>query len=196
MPVIVDARNLRCPEPVVLTRQALENAAFVVTIVDNDAAKRNVLQLAKNEGCETAVEARDDGTYVTMVRTRPWTPGAIAEEAPAPSAAALLITSRTIGKGGSEQLGALLMQMFLHALNGQTARPETIIFMNEGVWLVTDDSPALEDLRRLEADGVEILACGTCLTHLHLIDRVAVGQVTNMQAIADTLLRAERTLSL
>ena len=196
MPVVVDARNRPCREPVILTRQALEGAADVLTIVDNEAAKRNVLQLAKKEGCETSVEVRDDGTYVSMMRTRPWTPGVVAEEAPAPVAGVLLVTSRTIGEGRNEQLGALLMQIFLHALNGQTARPETIFFMNEGVWLVTDGSPVLEDLRRLEADGVEILACGTCLTHLQLIDRVVVGQVTNMQTIADTLLRAERTLTL
>lgn len=48
----------------------------------------------------------------------------------------------------------------------------------------------LEDLHRLESEGIEILTCGTCLSRLELMDKVAVGQVSNMYTIADTLFRA------
>jgi intracellular sulfur oxidation DsrE/DsrF family protein len=88
------------------------------------------------------------------------------------------------------------MQSFLHTLGGLTSRPETIVFMNSGVTLVTDDSPVLGELRQLENQGIEILACGTCISRLQLADKVAVGQVSNMYTIADTLLRAEKIISL
>jgi intracellular sulfur oxidation DsrE/DsrF family protein len=68
--------------------------------------------------------------------------------------------------------------------------------MNSGVKLVTNASPVLGELRQLETLGIEIIACGTCLSRLQLSDKVAVGQVSNMYTIADTLLRAEKIISL
>mgnify|MGYP005855865509 CR=1 FL=1 len=88
------------------------------------------------------------------------------------------------------------MQSFLNALDGLLVTPESIIFINSGVKLVAGESPAVEALRRLEAKGAEVLACGTCLSRYELIDKVAVGQVSNMHVIADTLLRASKIVSL
>ena len=39
MAKIVDARTMDCPQPVILTRRALEEADEVITIVDNEAAR-------------------------------------------------------------------------------------------------------------------------------------------------------------
>lgn len=108
----------------------------------------------------------------------------------------LFIASDVLGSGDNQQLGSLLMQSFLHTLNGLTSRPETIICMNSGVKLVTNDSLVLGELRQLENQGIEILACGTCLSRLQLIDKIVVGQVSNMYDIADTLLRADKVISL
>jgi len=108
----------------------------------------------------------------------------------------LLLASDILGRGDNLELGNLLMQSFLHTVSGLRVRPETTIFINNGVRLVTGDSPVLGELRQLESQGVEILACGTCLSRLQLADKVAVGQVSNMYTIADTLLRAEKVISL
>lgn len=108
----------------------------------------------------------------------------------------LFISSDVLGSGDNQQLGSLLMQSFLHTTSGLTSRPETIIFMNSGVKLVTNDSLVLGELRQLENQGIEILACGTCLSRLQLIDKIVVGQVSNMYDIADTLLRADKVISL
>ena len=48
----------------------------------------------------------------------------------------------------------------------------------------------LEDLRALEAEGVEILTCGTCLNFYGLTEKLAVGGVTNMYVIAEKMLGA------
>jgi len=88
------------------------------------------------------------------------------------------------------------MQSFLHTIGGLRSKPETIIFINSGVKLVTTESPVLGELLKLKSQNVEILACGTCLSRLALTDKVAVGQVSNMYTIADTLLRAGKTISL
>jgi intracellular sulfur oxidation DsrE/DsrF family protein len=84
----------------------------------------------------------------------------------------------------------------LHTLSEVEPLPDTIIFLNSGVKLVAEGSPVVDDLRYLRGRGVEILACGTCLGHYELKDDVAVGEVSNMYTIAETLLGASRTISL
>ncbi len=108
----------------------------------------------------------------------------------------LFVSSDILGRGNNYQLGSLLIQKFLHTLGGHRLKPETIVLMNNGVKLVTEDSLALGELRQLENQGVDILVCGTCLSRLELTDEVAVGQVSNMNDITDTLLRAGKVISL
>ncbi|MEO0249247.1 MAG: sulfurtransferase TusA family protein, partial [candidate division WOR-3 bacterium] len=61
---IVDARGLPCPQPVILTRKALETHDEVTTIVDNDTARENVSRTAEKAGYAVSAERREDGTYI------------------------------------------------------------------------------------------------------------------------------------
>ena len=54
-----------------------------------------------------------------------------------------------------------------------------------------EGSASLEDLKNLEAQGVEIMTCGTCLNYYGLSDKLAVGEVTNMYAIVEKLTTAD-----
>lgn len=189
---IVDARKLACPEPVVLTMKALNESDEVITIVDNEVARENVSRLARNQGCRVNVELKADGIYLKLKKDGP--SNAVTE--PVATGIVLFISSEFLGRGEDTQLGSLLMQSFLHALGGLASRPETILLMNSGVKLVTGDSPALSELKQLENQGIEILACGTCLSRFQLTGKVAVGKVSNMHTIADTLLKARKIVTL
>ena len=189
----VDARNLSCPQPVMLTKKALEEADEVLTIIDNEAARDNVSRLGKSQGCEVSVESKKDGIYLTLRRAEV----RAAEKQPVPAnGIVLFIASDILGRGDNQQLGSLLMQSFLHTVGGLRVRPETIVLMNNGVKLGINGSLVLGELRRLESQGIEILACGTCLSRLQLTDKLAVGQISNMYAIADILLKSNKIVSL
>lgn len=56
----IDARGLSCPEPVILTRQAMMSgeAAYEV-IVDNNTSKENVTRYAQHQGYKVAVTEKD-----------------------------------------------------------------------------------------------------------------------------------------
>jgi selenium metabolism protein YedF len=97
---------------------------------------------------------------------------------------------------GDDELGRILARGFFHALGEVTPRPDTIIFFNSGVKLVVQGSPVLEDLQALCGQGIEILACGTCLGHFDLKDKLVVGEVSNMYSIAEALLSAGKVVSL
>ena len=190
---IVDARTLSCPQPVMLTIKALEEADEITTIVDNEAARENVCRLGKSHGCEVSIEQKDDGIYLTLRKTGEELPK---KDTQYTTGVVLFIGSDVLGRGDDHQLGSLLMQKFLHTLAGLTSRPETILLVNNGVKLVIKGSLTAEALSRLENQGIEIRACGTCLSYFQLTDKVAVGQVSDMYTIADTLLRAEKIISL
>jgi intracellular sulfur oxidation DsrE/DsrF family protein len=74
--------------------------------------------------------------------------------------------------------------------------PDTIIFFNSGVKLVVEGSPVLEDLQALSEHGIEILVCGTCLGYYEIVDQLAVGEVSNMYTIAETMLGAGKVVQL
>jgi selenium metabolism protein YedF len=197
MSKIVDARGLACPQPVILTRKALQESDAVITIVDNETAKSNVSRMTAKQGCQVDVEEREDGIYVHLTKGE-----APAEEtAPLPLAApvsgplVLTVPSDIMGRG-DEELGGILVRAFFHTLGEVEPLPQTIIFFNSGVKLVVEGSPVVEDLQALRDRGVEILACGTCLGHYELKDKVAVGEVSNMYTIAETLLSAGKVVSL
>jgi len=194
----VDARGLACPQPVIRTRNALLETSSILTIVDNETAQQNVTRMAEKAGAAVQAEPRPDGIYLRITRES----GASTEPAQAPSAAPAggplvsVVPSEHMGRGEHDDLGQILTRAFLHTLGEVEPIPDTVIFLNSGVKLVVDSSPVLEDLRALVEDGVQILACGTCLGHYDLMDSVAVGEVSNMYTIAEAMLGSGRQVTL
>jgi selenium metabolism protein YedF len=102
----------------------------------------------------------------------------------------ILIQSEGLGRG-DDQLGVMLMANFLRLLGESKEKPETLIFWNTGVRLVCEDSNVLGHLKRLENQGVEILACTTCLEYFDLVDQLKVGKPTTMVKSIQSLLNSE-----
>ena len=91
---------------------------------------------------------------------------------------------------GDEKLGKALMKAFVFALTKQDVLPETVVCYNTGAYLTCEEADTLEDLKNLEAEGVQILTCGTCLDYYGIKERLAVGSVTNMYEIVETMEKA------
>ena len=193
---IVDARGLTCPQPVILTKRAMAEAGEVTTIVDNETARDNVSRMAGKRGRPVTIEEKEDGFYLHIgaVQAEPEPRGATASVGVA-GPAVLVVSADVMGRG-PEELGQILIRGFFHTLGEVEPLPETIVFFNSGVRLVAEGSPVVEDLQALQDAGIEILACGTCLDYFSLKERVAVGQVSNMYTIAETLLGAGKVISL
>jgi selenium metabolism protein YedF len=193
----VDARGQACPKPVIMTKKELDNIeeGVVVTIVDNEVAKNNVSKLAKSLGYEYKVEDKGENEYViTIVKGE----GEVKEEnTPTVQRGnkVVLFSSRTMGKG-SEELGEILIKSFIYTLTESTPYPSTMIFYNGGVYLTCEGSPVLEDLKKLEKEGVEIISCGTCLDYYNLKDKLQVGEISNMYTIYDKMRNAAKIINI
>jgi selenium metabolism protein YedF len=108
----------------------------------------------------------------------------------------IFLGSDIIGRGEDRQLGGMLMQKYLHTLSGHRLKPKAILLMNDGVRLVAEGSPVIEELRLLGSQGVDILACSTCLDRFGLTARVGAGLVSNMYDITDAMLKADKVVSM
>ena len=51
----VDTRGLACPQPVILTKNALAKENSIEVLVDNVTAKNNILRFASNQGFKASV---------------------------------------------------------------------------------------------------------------------------------------------
>lgn len=190
---IVDARGLSCPQPVILTKKAMDEGRYdsLITIVDQTAALENVSKLAEKEGYRVAVEEKGDEYHISMSRDE----SLIDVDISMPREVAVLITSRWFGQG-EEELGKVLMKSFLYTLSEMTSQLSHIIFMNSAVFLTTEGSEVKEILTGIAEDGVEILSCGTCLDFYNLKDKLAVGAVTNMFTAMDIIAGASRNITI
>ena len=66
--ITVDARGLSCPQPVVLTMEALkQNAEAYEILVDNQTALNNVSRFVQNAGKTASVTEKDD-EYIIEVK--------------------------------------------------------------------------------------------------------------------------------
>jgi selenium metabolism protein YedF len=196
----VDTRGLPCPQPVILTRKALQASDEVTTIVDNKTAQHNVVRMAEKAGYVVHAQERDDGIYLHI--TGQGTAEAVDETevscglSPAAGPLVLVVSSEFMGRGEHEELGNILIRGFFHTLGEVEPVPSTIIFFNSGVKLAVDGSPILEDLEALSERGIEILVCGTCLGYYEIVDKLTVGEVSNMYTIAETMLGAAKVVHL
>jgi len=105
-----------------------------------------------------------------------------------------LITKNTMGFG-DDLLGSGLILNFLSTLNEMGEALWRLVFLNSGVKLTIEGAETLPAIQQLEAQGVSILVCGTCLNHFNLLEQKRVGETTNMLDIVTSLQLADKVIS-
>jgi selenium metabolism protein YedF len=198
MTTTVDARGLACPQPVLQTRKAMQQAEEIVTLVDSETSMTNVSRMAEKAGWQVNVVPQGDEYRIELstAGTQPQAAELPVGKAEALSGPLVLVVPSDIMGRGEPELGNILIRGFFHTLGEVEPLPQTILFFNTGVKLACQGSPVLDDLCALEAEGVEMLVCGTCLGYFEIKEELAAGQVSNMYDIAETMLRAGKVVSL
>lgn len=218
---VIDCSNLACPEPVLRCREVCKknpDLKNLVVIVDNPAAKENVTRFLNSQHYE--VQVTHEGTKWTIQADRQINPLAPSGQANKdnsmtlgatgqPTAAGkpseqiteqdkhhstvVLLTSEFIGQG-DDTLGEKLMINFLSTLPELGQELWRIVMLNAGVRLSAQGHQALPKLQALEAAGVEILVCGTCLEYFGILEKKQVGQTTNMLDVVTSLQLAAKVI--
>ena len=209
--IIVNAIGDQCPVPVMKTLKVMKELTepgIIEVQVDNEIAVSNLTRLANSRQAAVASEKKEEKLYIVTITVENLQP----EEGPSAAAAeaaamegvicctpakqkntVVVIGSDCMGSGDDE-LGRTLMKGFIYALTQLDPLPKTILFYNGGVKLTVNGAVSVEDLKSMEAQGVQILACGTCLNYYGLTEQLAVGSVTNMYAIAEAMNGADKVI--
>lgn len=195
----IDARGLACPAPVLQAKNAIdaEQLDAVSVVVDNEAAQQNVRRFLESRGFEIALEKDARGYHVigkcdaTAQKVRETEPAADAEI----TKIMVMIATDRIGYGDDE-LGLKLMVNFIRTLREMGPDLWRLVFVNNGVKLAIRASEVIQDLKELEDNGLQILVCGTCLTHFDLLEHKQVGETTNMLDIVTAMQMADKVINI
>ena len=199
MIIKVNAVGKQCPLPVIETKKVIEDMkgmGIVEVSVDNEIAVQNLRKLAMHKKLEVIDEKVSDELYLVKIAVdgEGSEEKSIEEEIVPASEVRKRNTVVVLGSdamgNGSDELGKILMKGFVFALTKQNTLPQTILMYNSGVRLASEGYDSIADLKLLEEEGVEILACGTCLSFYELSDKLKVGSVTNMYEIAEKMTEA------
>lgn len=192
--ITVNAIGDNCPIPVIKTKKAmqeLQGPETIEVLVDNEIAVQNVTKMAASTGAEVSSEKIAEKEFKVVIQAK----GAV-EAVCQPDArdnTVVVIASDRMGEG-NDALGKVLIKGFIFAVTQLDKLPKTMLFYNGGATLTAEGSDSLEDLKSLEAQGVEIMTCGTCLDYYGLKEKLAVGTVTNMYSIVETMANAGKII--
>lgn len=176
----IDARGKGCPQPVMMTEEALAKISegIINVLVDSEESAMNVSGYATQNAMVT--ETTKEGNYwkVMVVKgyackpgVQPASPGA----APAHKTKTLMIIIGTDSLGKDEDLGKKLVKGFFDTMKVYKQLPHTMFFLNAGVKLTTVNDETVAVLKEIADLGVEIYSCGTCLKHYNLESELKVG---------------------
>ncbi len=202
MAIEIDARGLPCPQPVTKTKDALEKAKgdSLTVIVSTAESRDNVVRFLTYSGA--VIDRVDDKAGEFYIYTREISgsvkAGANPDEytcTPVGTGTTVFINKDRIGHG-SDELGQNLMKAFIATIKDLSVQPKTICFMNSGVKLTVQDAETLPHLKELEEKGIEFLVCGTCLGYFNLKEKIAVGRISNMYDISETMLKSSKVITI
>lgn len=198
--LIIDCLGEQCPIPVVKTKKALQGISEPTEVevhVDNEVSVQNLTRLASSQGLKSKATILEDKHFVVTMETE----GAVAVNDDVDVDCTIdrrgdtivVVNSATMGIGNDE-LGKVLIKGFIFAVSQLDELPKTMLFYNGGATITTEGSASIEDLKSMEAQGVEIKTCGTCLDYYGLKDKLLVGSITNMYDIVETMAKAARII--
>jgi len=111
------------------------------------------------------------------------------------SSTVIVFTNEGMGKANLE-LQLKLAGTYLKLLVENNYLPNAICFYTEGIKLVVNGSPVLDQLKLLDQKGVRLIICSTCLNYFGLTDQVQVGIAGGMADIIDAQAKASKVITL
>lgn len=180
----IDARGYACPRPVIMTKRAISenNLEEVLVRVDNEVATENLKKMADQLGYETSIVENSKTDY--EVHLKKSADGKKSEDVS--DEYVVIFSSDKLGIG-EEEFSQKLMESLTYALSEEDSHPKYILCYNYGVHLTTINEKTVEDFKKLEEKGTEILSCGLCLENYKLKDQLKIGEITNMYRICEIM---------
>ena len=109
--------------------------------------------------------------------------------------ATVIVLNKAQMGSGDDQLGRKILTTCLRKLSAFQDL-EAIVLYNAGVKLATKGSPVAQELLLLREQGVDILACGTCVDHFDLGHQLILDHPSSMDDILAAMRSADKVITL
>lgn len=188
----IDCRNLECPQPVINTKNALnelKEGEILEILVNAVAPKENISRFLTSQNIKFTMTEDNDEAIIRAVKSGAEIKSENFDEF-------LCKTPSKVGKvvyineehAGSGAVGVGLMSKFIGALLQLETKPYAVICVNNAVKMTTDRGHvSFTPLKELERAGVKILSCGSCLEAYKLVDKLSIGEMTNAYEVVSLL---------
>jgi selenium metabolism protein YedF len=168
-----------------------------MVIVDNEAAKQNVIRFLESKGFKASVALRGNDYEVIGICDTDKMPESTPGQKVETDLKKIMVIVATDRMGfGDDELGKKLLLSFVKTLKEMGPDLWRLVLVNNGVKLTIDGNEVLTVLKEYEAAGLCILVCGTCLNHFNLLERKQVGETTNMLDIVTSMQLADKVISI
>jgi len=193
---LIDMRGFREPLSLSCIFKKLENpeVPYIVTVVDDKRNRDEVIALARERNLKVRVHREHSDYYIRIdkeeeVAGLPTELGTDFEQV-------FLVTSSGLGQDDGV-LGRVLMEDVLRELaNSSDVIPQSIIFVNSGVYLVCEGSKILSELMSLERRNVRFFACDKSLEYYGVRQKLCVGTPIKAFNLVNYLTGANKVITL
>lgn len=192
----LDCRNLNCPEPLLRTKKALSELKIgenLEILVNDIAPRENIKRFLTKNGFEAQISQAGADTLIKTVKTDELKDESIDDiycDVAAPKRSKVIFLNEE--QCGSGPIGKSLLAKFLGAALNLDEKPVKVICVNNAVRITTNRGhECFEAIKKLNEAGAEILSCGSCLEGYKLVDKLAIGEISNAYEIMDVLSKYE-----
>lgn len=215
---VIDMLGKPCPIPVIEAKKALaaREVDKVLLRVDNFVAVQNLEKMARGyqlsfsfdeiagDSYEVRIAKKDSSLPVKPstgvgaavgARDASDVKASSSTSTAAPAEGVTVVLGKDTLGAGAEELGKILIKGFIYSLTELPVAPKQLLCFNAGVRLAAKNSNTVDDLRKLEEAGTEVLLCGTCVNFYELQEEVAVGSITDMYGITSRLAEARSVIT-
>ncbi len=197
----IDTQGKACPIPLIMTKKAItesDKKEPIIILSDNATSFNNICRFLTDHDAIFSTDKEGEVLKIMINDASGINQDSPAEDyceiPPSHNSGYIITVKRNRMGDGAEELGEILLKACINTIPELDKKPEKIIFFNSGIFLCLEDSQVLETLQNLEASGIKLLVCGTCLDYYNAKSKLTVGQISNMYDILDSMTKADKVV--
>lgn len=171
----------------------LKIAESLEILVNDVAPRENIKRFLAKNGFEVQISQAGADTLIKTVKTDELKDESIDDiycDVTAPKRGKVIFLNEE--QCGSGPIGKSLLAKFLGAALNLDEKPAKVICVNNAVLITTNRGhECFEAIKKLNEAGAEILSCGSCLEGYKLVDKLAIGEISNAYEIMGVLSKCE-----
>jgi selenium metabolism protein YedF len=160
-----------------------------IIFIEDEITSGNIVKYAMSKGYQAELDRLEDGFRIKIEKR-----GCL-EVIDKQKELLVLITTNKLGSG-NEKLGERLMESYFEALIEEDKLPTKLVFLNEGIKLLIQDSNVIQSIKLLNEMGTRIYVSKMCIDEYQAGDLLKIGDIIEMGDIVGFMNSADDVIKL